>query len=111
MARYGAGLAVAWLWPMGFPLGTLLINLAGSLLMGLFAGALTHHNGPGAEALRFFVAVGLLGGFTTFSAFSLDAVRLIERGELLQAGAYVLLSVVLCLIGLYLGLLVTRGVA
>jgi CrcB protein len=111
VARYGAGLAVAWLWPMAFPLGTLLVNLAGSLLMGLFAGALTHHSGPGVEALRLFVAVGLLGGFTTFSAFSLDAVRLIERGELLQAGAYVLLSVVLCLIGLYLGLLVTRGVA
>ena len=111
IARYGAGLAVAWLWPTGFPLGTLVINVCGSLLMGLFAGALTHHSGPGAEALRLFVAVGFLGGFTTFSAFSLDTVRLIEGGELLAAGAYVLLSVVVCLVGLYLGLLASRGMA
>jgi CrcB protein len=111
LARYGAGALVARLWPMGFPLSTMLVNIVGSVLMGLFMGALSRHSGPGAEAMRLFVAVGLLGGFTTFSAFSLDAVQLIGRGELLQAGAYVLLSVVLCLIGLYLGLLVTRGVA
>ena len=54
---------------------------------------------------------GMLGGFTTFSSFSLDTIALIERGELLLAGVYVLLSVVVCLVGLYLGLLVTRGVA
>ncbi|MET3925121.1 fluoride efflux transporter CrcB [Devosia sp. 2618] len=111
VARYGAGLLVGRLWPMGFPLATLLINIVGSVLMGLFMGAIARQTGPGAENLRLFAAVGILGGFTTFSAFSLDAIRLIERGELLQAGFYVLLSVVVCLIGLYLGLLVTRGVA
>jgi CrcB protein len=110
VARYATGLLVASLWPLGFPLGTMLINIVGSILMGLLFGAMSH-SGPEAESMRLFLAVGVLGGFTTFSAFSLDAVRLIEQGELLQAGAYVLLSVVLCLIGLYLGLLVTRGVA
>jgi CrcB protein len=111
MARYGAGFWVARLWPMGFPLGTMLINIVGSILMGIVIGALTRNGAIANEALRLFVAVGILGGFTTFSAFSLDAVSLIERGELLQAGGYVLISVAVCLIGLYLGLLVTRGVA
>jgi CrcB protein len=64
-----------------------------------------------SEPARLFVAVGVLGGFTTFSSFSLETVTLIERGQVLSAAAYVLLSVVVCLAGLYLGLLVTRGVA
>ena len=111
MARYGLALIVGRLWPTAFPLATLLINSAGALAMGLFVGLMARWLPPWQEEARLFVAVGLLGGFTTFSAFSLDTVVLIERGELLQAGAYVLLSVVVCLIGLYLGLLVTRGVA
>ena len=111
MARYGFSGVIARLWPMGFPLATLLINVIGSIAMGLLVGLLARFLPPWQEDARLFVAVGILGGFTTFSAFSLDTVLLLERGELLQAGAYVLLSVVLCLIGLYLGLLVTRGVA
>jgi CrcB protein len=99
------------MWPTGFPLATLLINIIGSTAMGLLIGLLPRLMPSLQEEARLLVAVGILGGFTTFSAFSLDTIVLIERGELLLAGTYVLLSVVICLIGLYLGLLVTRGVA
>ena len=111
VARYMMGHAVFRLWPMTFPLGTLVINVLGAVLMGLFAGFISQRGGSEAESLRQFVAVGLLGGFTTFSTFSLETVALIERGALAQAGGYVLLSVVVCLIGLYLGLLVSRGIS
>lgn len=111
MARFALSGVIARLWPMSFPLATLLINVIGSLVMGLFIGLMARLLPSWQDEARLFVAVGILGGFTTFSAFSLDTIVLIERGELLQAGSYVLLSVVVCLIGLYLGLLVTRGVA
>jgi CrcB protein len=111
MSRYAFASMAARLWPAGFPLATLLINIIGSVAMGLFVGLMARFAPDWQDEARLFVAVGLLGGFTTFSAFSLDTVALIERGELLQAGTYVLLSVVVCVIGLYLGLLVTRGVA
>lgn len=111
MARYGTGLLIGRLLPMGFPLATLLINIIGSAAMGVFIGLMARFLPSWQDDARLFVAVGLLGGFTTFSSFSLDTIVLIERGEWLLAGTYVLLSVVLCLIGLYLGLLVTRGVA
>jgi CrcB protein len=109
MARYGTALLVARVWPMSFPLGTLLINIIGSALMGIFVGLMARWLPAWQEDARLFVAVGILGGFTTFSSFSLDTIVLIERGEIAQAVAYVLLSVVVCLAGLYLGLLVTRG--
>lgn len=109
MARYGASIAVARQWPHAFPLGTMLINIFGSIAMGLFVGILARTAPAWANELRLFVAIGVLGGFTTFSSFSLDTIVLIERGEITQATLYVLLSVVVCLVGLYLGLLVTRG--
>jgi CrcB protein len=109
MARFGAGKLIGQVWPTNFPLATLLINIGGSTLMGLLAGYLAKLTPSWAETARLFAAVGVLGGFTTFSSFSLETVQLIERGEVLGAGAYVLLSVVVCLAGLYLGLLVTRG--
>lgn len=109
MARYGLASLVGRLWPTTFPLATLLINILGSIAMGLFIGALARFLPAHQDALRLFVAVGIFGGFTTFSSFSLDTITLIERGELLPALAYVALSVVVCLIGLYLGLLITRG--
>ena len=111
MARYGFASLVGRAWPMSFPLATLLINIIGSVAMGLLVGLMARFLPPWQEDARLFIAVGILGGFTTFSAFSLDTIVLVERGEWFSAGAYVLLSVVLCLIGLYLGLLVTRGVA
>jgi len=111
MSRYGLSAVIGRLWPMSFPLATLLINIIGSVAMGLFVGLMARLMPGWADDARLFAAVGILGGFTTFSAFSLDTIVLIERGELLQAGFYVLLSVVVCVIGLYLGLLATRGVA
>lgn len=109
MSRYGIALLVGRWWPGGFPLATLLVNVVGSVLMGVLVGSLARLLPPHQEELRLFLAVGVLGGFTTFSSFSLDTIVLIQRGAWIEAGAYVFLSVVVCLIGLYLGLLVTRG--
>ena len=111
LARFGCTTLAGRLLPLSFPLATLLINIAGSVMMGVFVGLMIRFMPPGENNMRLFVAVGALGSFTTFSTFSLDTIGLIERGALLQAGAYVLLSVVVCLIGLYLGLLMSRGVA
>ena len=93
----------------GFPWGTLSINIAGSLAMGLLIGALAR--GDAGEPMRLFVGVGILGGFTTFSAFSLDFWTLFERGQGGQALAYVLASVVGAIIACGLGLLITRQVS
>ncbi len=109
MSRYAMALLVGRWWSGGFPLATLLVNVLGSLLMGLLVGTLARLLPPHQEELRLFLAVGVLGGLTTFSSFSLDTVVLIQRGAWIEAGTYVFLSVVVCLIGLYLGLLVTRG--
>jgi CrcB protein len=92
--RYGAYLlALALLGPGGFPYATLAVNLVGSIAIGGVAALLP--DGP----VRLFVATGLLGGFTTFSAFSLDAVALWQRGEMIGAIAYVAASVILCVSG------------
>lgn len=109
MARYGSGILVGRLWWFSFPLATLLINIVGSFAMGVTIGLLARFLPPWQAEARLFVAVGMLGGFTTFSSFSLDTIALIERGALAQAALYVGLSVVVCLVGLYLGLLITRG--
>jgi CrcB protein len=109
MARYGLALGVGRFWFGTFPVATLAANVLGSLAMGVLVGLLTRFLPPNAEDIRLFLAVGVLGGFTTFSAFSLDTITLIERGALAQAVFYVALSVVVCLVGLYLGLLMTKG--
>jgi fluoride exporter len=104
------GAALRLLGP-AFPFGTLFINVAGSLLMGLLAGWLAARFSGGGQALRLFLATGILGGFTTFSAFSLDAVLLWERGDVAGALTYVLGSVVLSIATLVAGLLVMRALA
>ena len=110
MARYGASVLVGRVWGVvGFPLATLLINIIGSLAMGLLIGWMAKAMPSWAPEGRLFLAVGVLGGFTTFSSFSLDTIALIERGEIGQAGTYVVLSVVVSVVCLYLGLLMTRG--
>lgn len=111
VARYGTGVLVGKLWSSTFPLGTMLINIAGSLAMGLFIGFLARTT-PGWQADgRLFVAVGIFGGFTTFSSFSLDAVAMFERGEIGQALLYVLVSVIVGIAALYGGLVLMRGAA
>jgi len=110
MARYGIGTAVP-APANGFPLATALINIAGSLAMGVLIGVLAKTTPQYQNEIRLFVAVGIFGGFTTFSSFSLDAITLIERGDFLLATAYILGSVVLSLAGLYVGLQATRVLA
>ena len=91
-----------------FPFATLAANAAGSLFMGLLAGWLARHGSGGSEQLRLLLGVGLLGSFTTFSAFSLEMVLLIERGQYLFALLYAFLSIALGITGLMVGLGVMR---
>jgi CrcB protein len=90
-----------------FPWGTFLINISGSLVMGLIAGYLAF-KGEASQPWRLFVMTGILGGYTTFSAFSLDAALLYERGEIASALFYVLGSVLLSIAGLFAGLALVR---
>ena len=107
--RYGTGVFVGTLWRNSFPLGTLLINIVGSLLMGLFVGLMARLLPTWQSDARLFFAVGVLGGFTTFSSFSLDAISMIERGDVLLATLYVVLSVAIAVPALYIGLIIMRG--
>ena len=111
MLRYGAGVFVGSLWRDPFPLGTMLINIIGSLVMGLFVGLMARMLPSWQSEARLFFAVGVLGGFTTFSSFSLDTITMVERGQVVSATLYVLLSVGVAVPALYLGLVVMRGVA
>ncbi|GGB68362.1 fluoride efflux transporter CrcB [Blastomonas aquatica] len=103
---HGTQLAVR-LGHTGYPFATLGINVVGGLAMGVLAAlVLREHVG---EPIRLFVAVGVLGGFTTFSAFSLEMFQMIERGQTALALGYALLSVALSLAALAAGYTVTRG--
>ncbi|MGY4749562.1 fluoride efflux transporter CrcB [Pannonibacter sp. Q-1] len=108
--RHGMNLlTLRWFGP-NFPYGTLTVNVAGSLIMGLFIGWLLRYN-PGTSAgLRLFVATGILGGFTTFSAFSLDMALLWEKGAVQLALLYVVLSVLLSILAVFAGLAIARSV-
>ena len=90
-----------------FPWGTFIINISGSLVMGLIAGYLAFKGGA-SQPWRLFLMTGILGGYTTFSAFSLDAALLYERGEIGAALFYVLGSVLLSIAGLFAGLALVR---
>ncbi|MBK6706867.1 MAG: CrcB family protein [Sphingomonadales bacterium] len=93
----------------GWPWHTFIANVAGGLLMGLVA-AYVVRSGAVDENIRLFAGVGILGGFTTFSAFSLEMAQMVERGELALAGGYALASVVLALLALFAGLVFGRAV-
>lgn len=94
-----------------FPWGILIINVSGSFAMGLAAGYFAFKAGAAwPQSARLFVTTGVLGGYTTFSAFSLDAATLIERGDLISAGLYVGGSVALAIAALFLGLFLMRTI-
>jgi CrcB protein len=109
IARYSAGLAIGRVWSSTFPLATMLVNISGSLIMGLFIGWLARTTPAWQADARLFFAVGVLGGFTTLSSFSLDTFSLIERGEMAQAVIYVLGSVVVSVLALFAGLIIMRA--
>ncbi|KQM30064.1 camphor resistance protein CrcB [Sphingomonas sp. Leaf10] len=108
--RYSFGRLATAAFGADYPWGTLGVNLLGGLAMGLLMGALSR-SGGGSEAARLAIGVGLLGGFTTFSAFSLDMVTMLERGAMGSAIGYALASVVGAGVALFVGLQLTRGAA
>lgn len=108
-ARYLVGQIMLVRLGAGFPWWTLSINIAGSLLMGLLVGVLAR-NSEGGNTTWLFLGVGILGGFTTFSSFSLEFWLLFERGQTGQAAAYVLASVIGAILACGLGLFIVRQV-
>jgi fluoride exporter len=108
--RHGINLAVPKMLGTAFPYGTMLINVSGSFIMGLVAGYFAF-KGDASQHWRLFLTTGILGGYTTFSAFSLDAAVLYERGEVGLATLYVLGSVALSIVGLFAGLALVRQFA
>jgi CrcB protein len=108
VARYLTGVGMLHVMGPGYPWGTLLVNIVGSFLMGLLVATLVLKT-TNIEPIRLFLATGVLGGFTTFSAFSLEAVQLWERREPLAAVAYVTASVVLSILALAAGFAIVRA--
>ena len=106
MARYWLAGVVAQRWGDPFPTGTLLVNVTGSFAIGFFAAFAKGEGGwAGGPLARNFFMSGLCGGYTTFSSFSLQTLNLVREGAWFYAGLNVVLSVVLCLLGVWLGYL------
>jgi CrcB protein len=106
--RHGANVAATRLLGFSFPYATFIVNVAGSFAMGLLAGFFAYRAGV-PQHLRLFLTTGILGGFTTFSTFSLDAALLIERHQFGAAAGYVVGSVAAGLAALFFGLAVFRS--
>ncbi|EKV29279.1 CrcB-like protein [Caenispirillum salinarum AK4] len=107
VGRYATGVLMGRLLGMGFPWGTLTVNIVGSFLMGALIewAAL---RGVMSQEARAFVFIGVLGGFTTFSSFSLDVAALVERGALAPAAAYVTATIIVGVAALFIGLYTAR---
>lgn len=108
VARYLTGTQTLRLFGSGWPLGTLAVNLIGGLAMGVLVSALALRGGADQERWRLLLGVGVLGGFTTFSAFSLEVAMMIERREWASAFAYSTLSVVASVAALFAGMMLVR---
>ena len=106
--RYLVGLWTLRSFGPAFPWGTLTVNITGSFLIGVLAEAIARKFGASAE-MRVFLITGILGGYTTFSAFSLDAMTLLERGEPVTALIYVASSVLLSALAVFVGLALMRA--
>jgi len=107
--RHGVNVLSAHLFGVTFPWGTLIVNVVGSFLIGVLAAWFAFKDGNVTQHVRLFLVTGILGGFTTFSAFSLDFALLFERGEVGQGVAYVIASVGISLAAIFLGLFVVRS--
>ena len=110
MGRYGFSLLVGRFHNGLFPLATFGVNVIGSLVMGLLIGVLAKTTPEWQPEARLLIATGLLGGFTTFSAFSLDVVTLLERGNMVTAIFYAIASLIVAVLALFVGLWIARGV-
>ena len=110
--RYGVGLGLGRMLPgAAWPWGTFAVNGLGGLAMGLLIGWLAQQGGAHAETWRLLIGVGLLGGFTTFSAFSLEVALMVERRQVGLALGYALASVIVAVLALFIGLWVMRRMA
>lgn len=105
--RYGVGIAATHLGSGQFPWGTFTVNVVGSFILGVLAAVMTFSWSPSPE-MRAFLVVGVLGGFTTFSAYSLEVILLIERDRLALAAVFMLGTVAVSVAGLFAGLRLTR---
>jgi CrcB protein len=108
MMRFGVSNGVHAVFGRDFPYGTLTVNVLGSLLIGFFYIAMIERLSLGPE-WRAFIIIGILGAFTTFSTFSLETFNLIENGEIVKAVLNILLSVIVCLLAAWFGILIARS--
>ena len=108
VGRYLTGIATLRLFGPGYPWGTLAVNMIGGLAIGVFAELIARRFDGSAE-LRLFIITGILGGFTTFSAFSLEVAAMAERGEYFTATSYVLASVLISVAAVFAGLALVRA--
>ena len=110
VARYLVGAQALRLFGSNWPYGTFIVNLTGGLLMGLLAASLALRGGAQQEHWRVLLGVGVLGGFTTFSAFSLETALMIEKRAYAQAFTYTTASVILSVAAIFAGLLIARRI-
>ena len=110
VARYLVGMQTLRAFGPNWPWGTFAVNIVGGFLMGALAGWLAHRGDADQERWRLLLGVGVLGGFTTFSAFSLEAALMIERRDYGQAFSYATGSVILSVAALFAGLMIARRV-
>jgi CrcB protein len=108
MVRWQTGVWGMRAWGTAWPWATFTVNIVGGFLMGMLVGWLAHRGGVSQDRWRVFIGVGVLGGFTTFSAFSLETALMIERREYSAAFAYALASVLLSVGALFVGLMLAR---
>jgi len=111
MGRHGIGQLIMRMGMVGFPYATLFVNVVGSFVIGIIVGYLAKNTPEWGQSARLLLATGFCGGFTTFSAFSLDAITLYERGQLMLAAGYVSISVILSIAALLGALALMRGLA